>query len=571
MRVWTKTLIVRRGLFASLFAGLVASCTGQIAGDVSKPGGGNGVGPGGAPDPSGGVVPGGAGGPTSACAPGVPATSQLPRLTRVQYDNTIRDLFGITSQPSSMLAPDTVGSVDQRAWDGYRTAADTIASQVMANASSRSRAIPCTPSGDGSACARQLVEQLGRRVFRRPLTPEETTRFLNLYTNRAQLTATGTFDDAAQLIIRAFLVSPSFLTRAEIAESANGQYYALNGYEVASRLSYMLWGSMPDDALFTAAANGKLAAPAGILEEAQRMLKDPKARGRVAEFHQRYAHMGDGTRWAEISRDPALYPAFKAAMTPLLSEETKRLFDHLVFERNGTFRDLLTTPVAFVNATLAPLYGLDPAKYGADLTAVELDPAQRPGIFTRAGFLAAYSLYDRPSPILRGAFLQKDVLCTDIPPPPPDVEGTPLPMTGKTNRERVDAQTASAECAACHHNVINPTGFALENFDAIGAYRTTDNGAPVNAAANVMIGATAVPVAGAADLMKKIAASPQAQSCYAKQWVQYAYERNLTAQDACTVQDLAGKLTQNGYTVLNLIADLTQSQSFRLRAKDVAP
>lgn len=570
MRAWTNTLIVG----SAVLSGLLAACTGQVASDVTAPGAGGGntnVGSGGTANPTGGVVPGGAGGPASACVPGVPATSQLPRLTRVQYDNTVRDLFGITSQPSSMLAPDTVGSVDQRAWDGYRTAADTIATQVMANATSRARAIPCTPSGDGVACARQLVEQLGRRAFRRPLTSDESTRFLSLYMNRAQLTATGTFDEAAQLILRAFLVSPSFLTRAEIAETADGQNYALNGYEVASRLSYMLWGSMPDDALFTAAANGKLAAPAGILEEARRMLGDPKARARVSEFHRLYAHMGDGTRWAEMSRDPALYPAFKAAMTPLLSDETRRLFDHLVFERNGTFRDLLTTPVAFVNATLAPLYGLEPAKFGADLTAVELNPAQRPGVFTRAGFLAAYSLYDRPSPILRGAFLQKDVLCTDIPPPPPNVEGTPLPTTGKTNRERVDAQTAGAECATCHHNVINPTGFALEGFDAIGASRTTDNGAPVDTAANVMIGASSVAVAGAADLMNKIAASPQAQACYAKKWVQYAYERTLTTQDQCTVQELAGKLTQNGYTVLNLIADLTQSQSFRLRAKDVAP
>ena len=248
---------------------------------------------------------------------------------------------------------------------------------------------------------------------------------------------------------------------------------------------------------------GKLTTAAGILTEAQRMLEDPKARTRVSEFHQQYAHMGEGTRWAEITRDPTLYPAFAPAMTPLLSEETKRFFDYIVFEKGGTFRDLLTSPVGFVNATLAPLYGLNPGQYGANLTKVDLDPATRSGVFTRAGFLASYSLYDRASPILRGAFIQKEVLCTAIPPPPPGVEGTPFPTTGATNRERVNAQTASTECAGCHHTLINPTGFALEAYDAIGALQTKekDTGAPINTMADVLIGPNAVSVAGPVDLM----------------------------------------------------------------------
>src|SRR5690606_35643104 len=171
-------------------------------------------------------------------------------------------------------------------------------------------------------------------------------RFEALYANRAQITATGSFDEVAQLIVKAFFLSPSFLTRAEIAEQAQGDLYALNGYEVASRLSFMNWGSMPDDLLFQAAEDGTLSTPEGILGQAQRMLQDGKARRLVADFHERYAHMGDGTRWVAFARDTAIYPAFSEALIPAMVQETEALFDHIVFDLGGSFRDLVTSPVA---------------------------------------------------------------------------------------------------------------------------------------------------------------------------------------------------------------------------------
>lgn len=152
----------------------------------------------------------------------------------------------------------------------------------------------------------------------------------------------------------------------------------------------------------------------------------------------------------------------------------------------------------------------------------------------------------------------------------PDVEGTPLPTEGlTTNRERVDAQTAAPDCANCHHSIINPTGFAMENFDAIGAVQTTDNGAPIDTTATVPLGTTSVDVTGPGDLMAAIANSPAAQRCYAEKWVKFAYQRESNSMDACTVSQLAGKLTEDGYSVLGLIADLTQTQSFRYRAMEV--
>ena len=538
-------------------------------------GAGSNVGSGGSGNGSSTGGTGGTAGPAvSNCSPGIPGTSQLPRLTGLQYDNTVRDLLGIDSQPSSLLAPDSPGSVDQRAWDGYQAAAAAVADQVMANPTVRAAAIPCAAGADEATCVSNFISSFGARAFRRPLTPAEVTRFQTLYDDRVAITETGSFEEIAQVLVRAFLLSPSFLTRGEISQTAQGDYFALSGYEVASRLSYMLWGSMPDDLLFAAAASNALSTPAGILAEAQRLLQSPKARSKIAAFHQFYAHMGAGTRWtAAIQRDPEFYPLFKETMIPTLSEETSRLFDFITFDQGGSFKDLITTPLAYVNASLAPIYGLDPAAYGTDLVQVTLDQT-RPGIFTRAGFLTAYSLYNRPSAILRGAFIQKELLCTQIGSPPPDAESTPQPTAGLlTNRERTDAQTASPVCAGCHHTLINPTGYAMESYDAIGAWQTTEkeSGAPIDTSSSVPLNENDyVDVTGAADLMQAIAASPEGQRCYAQKWVQFAYERAVNPQDACTVDTLAQKLTTSGYTILNLVADLTQSDSFRLRAKEVA-
>lgn len=573
MNIWKKTVVVAALALAGCDGKIGAkgsgdTGTGATTGSGASTGVGSNTGFAGTSGGGGtfGTVP-----PPTMCVPGVPATSQLPRLTRVQYDNTIRDLLQITSQPSSMLAPDTTGPMDQRAWDGFQAAAEALSTQVMADTALRGRVIPCTPTGDGAACARMFIEQFGRRAYRRPLTTAEIDRYMAIYTSRTTITAGGTFDQAAQVILKAFLESPGFLTKAELSSTPEGSYFALDGYEIASRLSYMLWGSMPDDALFAAAAANALSTPQQIRDQAQRMLMDSKARAKVATFHQQYAHMGEGTRWVDIMRDPALYPTFNPAMTSALSQETSRFFDYIVFDAGGSFKDMFTSNVGFVNATLAPLYGLNPAQYGATLTQVNLDPATRAGVFTRAGFLTSYSLYDRASPILRGAFIQKDVLCRTIPMPDNSFFSTPLPPGAATNRERVDQQTAGGECVACHHEVINPTGFALEAFDAIGMHQTTEKGtgAAINTEADVLIGGTKVHVTGPADLMNKIAASPEAAQCYAQKWVQYAYERPLTSQDLCTVQDLAGKMGQGSYSVVNMIADLTQSQQFRYRAKEL--
>jgi hypothetical protein len=470
-----------------------------------------------------------------------------------------------------VLAPDSVGSVDERTWEGYKSAADAVVAQVMADPAAKARVIPCTTQD--AACIGQVIDQFGQLVFRRPVAAPEKDRFLAMFNQGAEITENGSFDEIAALILKSFLISPSFLTRAETAQTAdsiNAANFVLSSYEVASRLSYMLWDSMPDAELFTAAASDALKTPAQILTQAERMLTNPKARAKVAAFHDQYLHIGGGTRWAEVERDANKYPLFTQAMVPMLAQSTQRFLDYVVFEAKGTFQDIVTRPSAFVNATLAPLYDLDPSGFGPDLTLTNLG-AKRPGVFTQVGFLTVNSAFGRSSPILRGAFLQKDVLCTHFDAPPANAQTTPVPTTGKTNRENTDALTAGPDCTGCHTAYINPVGYALESYDAIGKWQTNelDTGAAIDTSATVILGDAEVNVTGPEELMAAIAASPYAQHCYASKWVQFAYQRSLTPQDACTVDAMTQRLTTGGYTVQNLITDLTQSESFRLRAPEV--
>jgi hypothetical protein len=582
---WRSGLLFAAALAAGCTTGTIDGPPGGTSGPGAQPGS-----PGSPSDPggsntsatagNGGTVPAGSTSPN--CTQGIATTSQIPRLTNVQYDRTVRDLLGVTglsasgnAAPSSILATDQLGSLTSLGWSSYQSVADQISTQVMADATLKANFLKCTPTGDGKACLHDTVVQFGRRAFRRPLTDDEVAGFDAIIAKGAQITPTGAPAEVAQALLYMFLISPSFIQRSEITENSDGAgHFQLSSHEVASRLSYLLWGSTPDDTLSQAADANQLTTPEQILAQAQRMLQQPQAHDMVSEFHRSYLLMGLNTRWDNTNHDTTLFPQFSKAQVPVIQQETEKFFDYIVFSQGGSFKDFLTSPVAFVNATTAPLYGLDPSKFGADLVQTNLDPAQRPGFLTRAGFLNAYSAYNRTSPILRGAFITKQVLAVPIGSPPPGAEATPLPATSDldTNRKQVDQQTSGGACSTCHHNFINPPGFAMESFDSVGAWQTQEKatGAPIDTVVDAVIDSNTVHITGAADLMAKIAASPGAQHSYAEKWVAYAYERASNPTDACTVNQLADKLTKSGYTVLNLVADLTQTQSFRFRAVEGA-
>ena len=506
----------------------------------------------------------------------------MPRLTNQQYDRTVRDLLGVTAvtrfnglPPSSMLAPDQAGSLTAQAWDQYFLASEAIAAQVMADTNLRKNFMACEPTGDGTDCLRATIIAFGRRAFRRPLTATDVARFEKIVSNRAMLTATGTATEVAEVLLQTFLVSPSFIQRSELANTSDGQgHFVLSSHEVASRLSYMLWDSTPDATLDQAADAGQLVTFAQIRAEAQRMIRDAsgKAHDVVLAFHRAYLRAGPGTAWTTATRDPVRFPAFNPAVVTAMNAEMDRLLDTVAFADNGSFQDLFATTRAFVNKDTAPLYGLDPTRYSTPLVEATLDATQRPGILTRVGFLIAYAYPDRTAPILRGAFVNSAIQGLDLPPHPSGP--LPSPPAGlPTNRAREEALTSPAVCAACHQTYVNPPGFVLEAYDAIGRWQTTeaDTGAPINMVADVRIDGAAVTVRNPAELMARLAASTDAQRTYARRWVAYAYGRDAHPLDACVVDRLAADIRQTRFPIVDLLVELTQSESFRVRVRDETP
>ncbi|HXU06147.1 MAG TPA: DUF1592 domain-containing protein, partial [Polyangia bacterium] len=507
-------------------AALVGGCVGKVgesgAGGSSSTGTGNGSGSGSAGNTgtqgmagagntvvsgvggnagNGSVITGAAGGGVTFCdTRGIAVTSQVPRLTNAQYDRVINDLLGVQTltgasgvQPSTILATDQAGGLTDLGWSSYQTVGDMIATQVIGDANLKKNFMACTPTGDGKTCFHDTILKFGRKAFRRALTTDEIAAFDKIVSDGPTITPTGSLNEIAQTLLYAFLVSPSFLTRAEMSQTADTSgNYTLTSTEVAQRLSFMLWGSIPDDMLNTAADNNQLSTPAQILQQAQRMLMSDKARLKIADFHRYYILMGPNTRWDNINKDTTLFPTFASSLVPTLMAEEEKFFDAVAMVKKGTFQDLFLSPTAFVTASTAPLYGLSASGFGTDFKETTLDANQRPGFLTRVGFLNAYAYYNRTSPIHRGAFIMKQVLGTPIGTPPPGAEATMLPPASadlNTNRKQVDAQTTGGVCESCHHNYINPAGFAMENYNAVGAWQTQEqaNGVPIDTTADVAL------------------------------------------------------------------------------------
>lgn len=506
------------------------------------------------------------------CQQGVPVTTQIPRLLNRQYANVVRDLLGVTAidgtPVASALFGDFTGPMTAPAWQIYQEVAGKIAAQVMAGAN-KAKFISCDPAATG--CLKTTIETFGRKAFRRALTTEEVTSFERL----GKTTPPGAPAEVAEATLHAFLVSPSFLFIPEISTEPEGSAVKLSAPEVAARLSFLLWGSVPDDTLAAAADANELETKEQILAQAQRMIAVRERTGPlVAAFHNEWAQVNSGNaHWFKIDHDVTKYPTYVAAAKATYQKEMDAFFEEVAFT-NGSFQDLLTSKVAFVNKDNAGIYGLDPAMYGAELTRVTLDAPEtpRPGFLTRAGFLSSYSNYDATSPILRGAFIAVSLMNMNPGAPVAGAKDAKAEGTFLTQRSYVEALTEKEQpCQGCHQ-LLNPLGYVLENYDGIGKWQTTDlRGGPIDASvttANVNFGAAGVkPISSPTQLMEEIAKLPKAQELYAKAWVSYAFGRPSNANDQCTVDQLQTKLTAGGYSILSLLGDLTQADSFRVRVR----
>lgn len=507
--------------------------------------------------------------PPGPCVQGVPVTTQIPRLMNRQYGNVVRDLLGVTTLGGKAVADSLVGDftgpMTAPAWQVYQETAAAIAADVMSGPN-KSKFISCDPAAAG--CLKTTIETFGRKAFRRALTTEEVASFETL----SHTTPPGTPAEVAEATLNAFLVSPSFLLIPELNTEVEGAAIKLSPQEVATRLSFLLWGSVPDDELNMAADSDQLGTKDQILTQAKRMILVREKTGPlVSAFHDEWAQMNNGSaHWFKGDHDPAKFPTYQAGAKASYLKELNAFFEEVAFA-NGSFQDLLTSNVAFVNKDNAAIYGLDPAQYTDELTRVTLDAAAtpRPGFLTRAGFLSSYANYGATSPILRGAFIASAILNVNPGAPVPGALDKTIEGTFTTQRSFVEALTEKEQpCMGCH-SVINPFGYALENYDAIGKWQTTDlRSGAIDATASVDFGDGAKKdISSPVQLMEEIAKMPKAKELYAQAWVSYAYGRGANANDQCVVDDLKMKLNGTGYSILTLLADLSQADSFRLRVR----
>jgi hypothetical protein len=346
------------------------------------------------------------------------------------------------------------------------------------------------------------------------------------------------------------LMSPSFLYRWELAPGAairEGAFIRFNGYEIASRLSYLLWASMPDDQLFAAAGAGKLSTPDQIEAEARRMLKETRTADTLGEF---FVQWLDATALPETKRNAQLYKTFTPQLALAMLAETRAFAADLVMKGDGKLETLLSSP-----------RGLDPALavvYGA------ASDGQRAGILTQATFLTAHAKADETYPIGRGRTVADRLLCRELPLPPDDIPDPKPPAEGLTTRERF-AEHGSNPCAFACHSVIDPLGFAFETYDAIGAWRTVDQGKPVDATGKVTLDGAEKSFVNAVELTHQLAASKEVQDCMARQWFRYALRKKERAGDEPSVTWAQDVFRKSGGDLRELIVALTKTRSFSHR------
>lgn len=495
---------------------------------------------------------------------------RFPRLTHAQWEATVADLFRLSDQTglSSTFTPDPqLGRFDNNIarlstssglWHDYQLAAETVAGRVVTDPAIYASLVPDPATAD----ARQFIASFGLRAFRRPLTDAEVDRYYELFSAAPAVYPTlDAFSAGVRQTIAGMLQSPFFLYRTELSTTKVGIGMPLNNYEIASRLSYLFWNSMPDDELFEAAKAGKLMDAEGVREQAARLFDSPRAQAQFRNFHFQAFKI---QQYADLDKNTTLFPNWRKEVGGMMQEEALRFLDSLV-TNDGGVTELLTSTKAYVNEDLAKIYGV-PGITGTEFQEVDLDPATRAGLLTRAGFLAKNATLTESDPIHRGVSINIDIICRSITAPPNIPDN--LMRTGTTTREKVNSITGEGTCGEnCHHTIINPIGFAFENFDALGQYRTTDNGQPVDSAATYTFpdGRT-ISYANAVDLSKQLAQLPEVHACYTQQLLEFMLGRDLQQVDKVVVRDLAQQSLEDHLSIKDLVLTVVTSNTFRVRA-----
>lgn len=518
-------------------------------------------------------------GPDGALKSDEPASgTRFRRLTHEEWANTVSDLVGIDATAYAGFREDprasgflfdnfaTALEVDQNLASAYQRAATQLAELITSDSALLSELVPA--DGTDAERARGFIESFGKRVHRRPLTKDQVDRYFTLYeAGLGAFDETPGFTGGIRLLLEAFFQSPYFLYRVEESEKVKDGKIPLDGWERAQRLSYFFWATMPDEELFAAAESGQLDSREGVEAQARRLVEDPRA-GRVIERF--YSQIFEIERYSRIKPSPTVFPDVSANLAVAAEEETRRFVRYVMFEEEGNLAALLTSTSTFVNADLAPIYGVS-GNFGSDFQKVELDASQRRGILTQIGFLASHATMVNPDPIHRGVFVAKRLNCLSIAAPPDAVP--PLPEAGdKTNRETVTEHTEAegTSCKNCHGTVINPFGFPFESYDAVGAFRTEDNGKPVDTKAAPPVGGEYVQVADALELADAMAAASSVHECFTKHLLEFAHGRRTVRADEVITQAL-GQESLQGTSFKEMMVRLAVADSFLNRSPEEMP
>lgn len=514
------------------------------------------------------------GGEALGCDGGAPTTAPRPlrRLTPAQYQTTMRDLLG---DPGFVAEYDALEPViTERAVRQLRDGAELALGR---RAEWSATVFPCDIEGPSDdACADAFIDDFAPRAFRRPLAAEEREWLRGVYLDaRAELG----FTDAMEVLAATVLQAPAMIYLEELGtpvEGAPDTLRRLTDHELASRLSYFLWDTMPDDALRQAADAGALSTDAGLRSQVDRLLADPRAQARIQRLLWSWLQLDGGQlhfSLEEADKQAELYPEYGPALQDAMRTELEA-FVADVLQGDASFERLLTSNRAYVNGPLAALYGVQGGPVGEDEWAwVELPGSQRAGVLTRAAFLSVFANTAAQSPIRRGTFTLEEVLCMPLGDPPPDVDDTPIDGSEQpgddgepvvmTIRAATEARTGEAQCRGCH-GLINPVGFAFEHYDAIGRWQDDEvvSGLPVDASGLLQGTDVDGPVEGAVELGQKLAGSAQVRACFAERWLEEALGGELGELDQCAQDRVTEAFTTSG-DMRELVTAIVLSSSFR--------
>lgn len=500
----------------------------------------------------------------------------LRRLTKSQYQNVLSDILGPDLVLPSSLEPDgrsdglfavgaSIHGLSPLGVDKYFSAAQSIAKQVTNNLAVRNQVIPCLPSEDVSEgdCLLEVIHSIGRQLWRRDVREDEVSWLLSIAAEaRAEYTEEFI---GIQYALLSMITSPQFIYIITPTEPTDdGTYTRYSNDAMASRLSFFLWNSAPDEALLDAAKAGLLTTQGGLETEVARMMTDPRAKRGVRAFFSDWLELD---ALESLQKDPASFDHFNASLGEDAREETLRLVEHIVFTLDTDIRTLFTTTTTFVSPLLAAIYQVAaPSLEG--FGAVEFDPEQeRAGILGHVSFLAVQAHPTRPSPTLRGVFVREKLLCQSMPPPPANVDTT-VPEASKdapTMKEILEIHMKEPACATCHA-LTDPIGLGFERFDGIGRYRLLENDVPIDPS-GILDG---VAFADARGIGRALAEHPYAVPCLVHTLWSYGNGRTPTKEEGDALDILEEEFQADGHRLLNLWVNMALSDLFR-HAGSTAP